>query len=109
MNVIAGDPDNPLYDVQARCLRRQEHDDIPKVDVAIGKQRADPVALGSKLNAIDEDMVTDQQCVLHRTGGNFERLYHECDDEQACDQDGTERGQKLDRGFLRPFFGCFLF
>ena len=105
MNVIAGNPDNAFYDIQARCFRRQEHHDVAKVDVAVGKQRANPVALGSKLNAIDEDMVTDQQRVLHGTGGDFERLYHECDDEQACDQDGTERGQKLDGGLLRPFFG----
>ena len=105
MNVVPGDTDDALHDIETRCFRRQEHHDIAKVDVAVGKQRSDPVALGSKLNAIDEDMVADEQRVLHRAGGNFEGLYHECDDEQACDQDGTERGQKLDGGLLRPFFG----
>src|SRR5579862_1953143 len=79
------------------------------MDIPVRKQRPDPVALRRKLNPVDEDVVPDQQRVLHRTRRNLKRLYHECDDEEPGYQDRGQRRKKLNRGLLRLLRHFILF
>src|SRR3974390_1097126 len=104
MNAVSRQANNPLYYVQSRLGRRQEHHDIAKAYVAVGKERANPGTLWRELHAVYKHVVANQPRVFHRTRRNLKRLYDERDDEQPGYQYGSQRREKLDRSFLRFLF-----
>jgi hypothetical protein len=52
--------------------------------------------------AVHEDVVADEQRVLHGAGGNLKVLDYECDNEKAGDKNGSKAGNRFRQGFLLP-------
>ena len=58
---------------------------------------------GRQPDAIDEDVIADQQGGDHGRGWNLKGLHAEGDDEQANDQHRSDGGDELRRRFLGVF------
>ncbi len=100
MNVISRKPDYTLNNVQSGFGRMQEHEDVTVPRRAIGNQLADPLGGWSQQDAVDENVIADQQRVLHRAGWNGERLQREGDDEQSGHQHDSDGGNELGSSLL---------
>jgi len=109
MDAISGNPDDPFHHVKARLSGRKKNHDILALYFPVGKQRPHPVGGRSEQDPVYEDMVADQQCVLHGTGGDFKGLQDEGDDEQSGHQHRGQRGQELHGSLARLFFRLVFF
>src|SRR5215468_7513360 len=105
---VARNSDDSLHDIKPRLGGRKENDDVSPLDVAIRQDRH-PGCFWSELFAIDEDVVADEECVLHGTRRDLECLEDECDDEKARDQHCCQGSEKLNRCFARFFFRSVVF
>jgi hypothetical protein len=65
-----------------------KNDDVAALYFAIGEKMA-PEAITAEVEFVDQQVVADEQSVLHGLGRNLESLHDECDDEY-CDDDGSK-------------------
>jgi hypothetical protein len=105
VNPIAGDADDELHEKQSGLGRRDEDDDVATMNAAVGNER-EPCGLWRGGNAVNEEVVPDEQRVFHGTGWNLKGLQAESDDKKANHEDGGHGGDELHGGFL--LFGRFL-
>ena len=70
------------------------------LDFAIRQKRAHPRSARSQAKPIYEEMIADQQSVLHRTGGNGKSLAYEGHDEQHHHERDCQRGEEFNLGFF---------
>src|SRR5581483_1573008 len=109
MNAVSRSSNDPFDHVQAGLSRREEHDDVSALDVAVVHNGPDPAGAGRELNAVHKNVIAHQQGVFHRAGGDLESLNNEGDDEQPGDQHRGERGKKLNCSFALFFWFLFFF
>ena len=88
VKAVSGNTHDPLDHIQPWFCRRKKDYDISTSYFPIRKQRTSPMRSRRELHTVHKNVVTDQQCVLHGTGGNLEGLHDEGDNEQAGHQNG---------------------
>lgn len=103
MNAVTGQTDNALHDIEPGLRRRNEDKDIAVTRLAIRNEFADPFRRRRQQNSADEDVVADQQGVLHRTGRDGESLQSEGNNEETRHQDDGDGSNKFGSCFFRPF------
>ncbi len=103
VDVVAGNADDALHHIQARFRRREKDDDIAALNLPVRDHRARPPGFRGQGHAVDEDVVADEQGVLHRAGGDLEGLQVEGDDEQPDHQHQGHRGDELGGGLALSF------
>src|SRR5580658_3808471 len=103
MNTIAGNAYQPLYKkrVFASCHRHrlQENNNIVSLWLAVVGQRH-PLVGRRESDAIDEEMVTDEERLLHRSRGNDEVLCEKGENEKSHDEHCAQTGDTLGESFL---------
>ena len=90
---IAGQADDSLDEVTLRLVRILEDDNVTALDVTNRHDRAIEAGRRPEYELVDEQVVADEQVVLHRSGGDLERLHHPRADEEREDHrndDGFE-------------------
>ena len=89
-------PDHALDEVALGLLRILEHDHVA---AANGPERQNRLldARGARAEdeLVDEQMIADQEVVLHRSGRDLERLHDEGADEQRQDDGDDDRFEVL--------------
>jgi hypothetical protein len=108
VNAVAGDADGALDEEEIRLAGLEEDDDVAPADVTIeGEGR--PFGGRGEGDAVDEDVVADEESPDHRGGGDLEVLEDEGHDEEADGEDSADGGEGLERslGLILP--GCFSF
>src|ERR1019366_8384056 len=100
LDAIARHSHYALHDVEAGLRRRNKHKNVIVLGVAIGNQRANPIRLGSQVDAIHKDVVANQQGILHGTGGDDEGLQRKSNDEESGHQNDRDRSNKLRSRFF---------
>ena len=102
MDSVAGDADGALDEEEIRLAGLEEDDDVAALDVAIeGEGR--PLGGRGEGDAVDEDVVADEEGVDHRGRGDLEVLEDEGHDEETDGEDGADGGEGL-----KWSFGLFL-
>ena len=113
--MVAGDADGALDEEEVGRsepgLRKTMMS--PRLDLAIVDEGR-PLGGRGEGDAVDEDVVADEQGLLHRGGGNLEVLEDEGHDEETDGQNGADGGEGLQRGFGlfglgRGYFCCLRF
>src|SRR4029079_9865503 len=77
-DVIARNTDHTLHEVLRWMHRVTEDDDVAAMDLGVGKN-VSPESAAGVMDLIDEQVIADQQGVLHRFRGDLERLDDEGD------------------------------
>ena len=94
LDLVAGEPDTALDEIRGRALWRAEDHDVAAAHVPRGRQLTFSRRGGEPEQvSIDEEMVADQEGVLHRTARDVEGLDQEGVGEtqkDAGDQQGLE-------------------
>ena len=108
VHAIAGDADDALDQEHIRIAGLEEDDDVAAVDGAVAHEGR-PVRGRRQIDAIDQDVIADEQRVLHGAGGDDEVLKDEGQDEEADDDDGAVGCQGLERSFVVLRGGCCCF
>src|SRR5262252_3298828 len=98
-DTVSGHADYTLHNVESRLCRRDENKNVIMLGVAVGNERLDPTGFGREQNAVDEDVVANEEGVFHGAGRNDESLQREGDDEQAGYQYGGNGGDEFGRRF----------
>ena len=80
VDVIAGDADEALHQIQVGFAGFEEDDDVAAVGFAVMDERH-PGGCGCEGDAVDEEMVADEEGFLHGAGGDDEVLAEEGEDE----------------------------
>ena len=75
----------------------EEDDDVAAADVAVVDEGR-PVRWRRERDAIDQDVVADQQRLLHGGGGDLKVLKDEGHDEETEGEDKAYGGERLKRG-----------
>jgi hypothetical protein len=101
MQMVTWNPDHPLDQEHIGITGLQEDDDVAAMHGAI-THKGRPVRRRRQIHAVDQDMVADEQSLLHRAGGDDEVLKDEGEDEEAYHDDGAVRCQGLERGLVMP-------
>src|SRR5262249_16486537 len=85
VNAVTRDADDPLYNVLALVLfvRMDEHHNVTAMHLPVRHHRSGVGGLWRRGKAVHEEMVTDEQRVLHGAGWNHKRSHHERNNEQA--------------------------
>ncbi len=73
---IAGQADDSLDEVTLGLDRILEDDNVTPLDVTNGHDRAIEAGRRPEYELVDEQVVADEQVVLHRSCGDLERLHH---------------------------------
>ena len=105
---IAGQADDALNQMQRGVDGVVEDDDVAAMDGGRGKEAGGSVCARYSL-LVDEEEVSDEECGLHRFGGDAEWLGAEGDDEDRDDdevEEGLERGE--DAGLVVGVMGRLL-
>ena len=66
-----------------------------------------PVGGRGEGDAVDQDVVADEQGLVHGGGGDLEVLEDEGHDEEADGEDGADGGERLERGLGAVLLGGF--
>lgn len=103
MNPVAGDGDGALDEVDLGWVRRdgvgfEKDDDVAALHGAVVHEGGPPGGR-SKSDPVRDDVIADEQGVLHGAGGNAEVLEDEAKDEKTDDQDDAHGRER--------FQGCF--
>ena len=104
MDPVPGNADDALDHVESGLGRREKHHDVTASDLTIGEKRAGPTRAWSELDPVNKNVISNEQRVLHRAGGDLKRLDDKRDDEQASHQHRCQRCQELNCCFARLFF-----
>jgi hypothetical protein len=89
---VAGQPDDPLDEVAIRLLGVLEDDDVTPADRVDRQQRPFGRAEGRREDElVHQQVIADEQVVLHRAGGDLEGLDDEGADEQRQDDRHADR------------------
>ena len=99
VDAVSGDTYDALDEVKIGLARLEEHDDVAALDVAVVNQRH-PVGRRSEGDAVDQDVIADEQGLLHGRRRNLEVLEDECQDEKADDQYAADGGESLEWSFF---------
>ena len=109
VDVVAGHADETLDEEEVLGLalgvklglgdRLDENDDVAAARLAIVNQRH-PLGGRSERDAVDNEVIADQERFLHRSGGDDEVLREKGEDEQAHHQHGTDAGHGFKRRLL---------
>jgi hypothetical protein len=98
MNSVAGDADGALDEEEIRLAGLEKNDDIAALDIAIeGEGR--PLGGRGEGDAVDEDVVADEESLDHRGRGDLEVLEDEGHDEETDGEDGADGGERLEWSF----------
>jgi hypothetical protein len=99
VDVIAGEADGTLDEDEVRGfgVRLVKDDDVTVLDGAVVDEGC-PFGGRREGGAVDNDVVADEEGLLHGGGGDFEVLEDEPHDEEADDEDGADGGEGLERG-----------
>ena len=99
VDAVAGDADAALDEDRGRGfgggLRKTMMS--PRLDVAVVDEGS-PVGGRGEGDAIDQDVVADEEGLLHGGGGDLEVLEDEGHDEEADGEDGADGGEGLECG-----------
>ncbi len=108
VDAVAGDADGALdeEEVGRFGLGLEEDDDVAALDVAVVDEGR-PVGGRGEGDAVDQDVVADEQRLLHGGGGDLEVLEDEGHDEEADGEDGADGGEGFQRGFGLLLLGDF--
>ena len=118
VDVVAGNADGALdeEEVWGLGVGFQEDDDVAAADFTVVDEWR-PFCGWSEGDAVDEDVVADEEGLDHRGGGDLEVLEDEGHDEEAYGEDGADGGEGFERGFVLLLlllcfsfdleFGCF--
>ena len=98
MDAVAGDADGALDEEEIRLAGLEEDDDVAALDVAIEGERR-PLGWRGEGDAVDEDVVADEEGVDHRGRGDLEVLEDEGHDEETDGEDGADGGEGLEWSF----------
>ena len=82
----------------------EEDDDVAAADVAVVDEGR-PVRGWREGDAVDQDVVADEEGLLHGGGGDLEVLEDEGHDEEADGEDGADGGEGFERGLVLS--SCF--
>ena len=106
MDAVAGKADAALDQIEVGGLGvgLEEDDDVAAADVAVVDEGR-PVGWRRERDAIDQDVVADQQRLLHGGGGDLEVLEDEGHDEEAEGEDGADGGERLEWGLVLLLLG----
>ena len=106
-DVVPGNSDDPLHEVLARLLCLVvavgilEDQNVVAVNRAVGKHVPKPSGLVGKRNLVHQQVVADEERVLHRAGWNLKRLEHEGGPKNRQDDSHDQRFNGISR---RRFF-----
>ena len=101
VDMIAWDSDQALHQIRLWACRRvdgarlDEYDDVAAPGLAIVNERH-PFGGRRQGDAVDHEVVADQQRLLHGAGGDDEVLREKSEDEESDDQDGADAGRGLE-------------
>jgi hypothetical protein len=106
VEVVAGDADDALDEVEIRGfgVGLEEDDDVAAFDLAV-EDEGRPFCWGGEGDAVDENVIADEQGLLHGGGGNLEVLEDEGHDEETDGEDGADRGERFERGLGAVLLG----
>src|SRR5512143_2144145 len=93
--MIAGNSNDSLHKVLRRVQRITENDDVAALDFVVGNEPV-PDTGRTKVSFVDQQVIADQQRVLHRFGWNLERLDDESDHENGDYDSNEERLNSAD-------------
>ena len=83
----------------------EEDDDVAAANIAIVDEGR-PERWRRERDAVHQDVVADEQRLLHGRGGNLEVLEDEGHDEEADGEHGADGGERLDEvGLVRAALG----
>ena len=97
MDLVARDADGALDEEEVGFAGFEEDDDVAAADVAI-EDEGRPFCGRSEGDAVDEDVVADEEGLDHRGRGDLEVLEDEGHDEETDGEDGADGGEGLERG-----------
>lgn len=98
VDAVAGDADGAFDEEEIRLAGFEEDDDVAAADVAIeGEGR--PLGGRGEGDAVDEDVVADEESLDHRGRGDLEVLEDEGHDEETDGEDGADGGERLEWSF----------
>jgi hypothetical protein len=97
MDFVAGKSDGSLDEEEIGLAGFEEDDDVAAVDVAI-EDEGRPFCGRGESDAIDQNVVADEEGLDHRGGGNLEVLEDEGHDEETDGEDGADGGEGFERG-----------
>ena len=104
MDAVAGNADGALDEEEVGFAGFEEDDDVAAADVAIeGEGR--PFCRRGEGDAVDEDVVADEERLDHRGGGDLEVLEDEGHDEETDGEDGADGGEGLEWGLGSVLLG----
>ncbi len=98
VDAVAGNADGALDEEEIRLAGLEEDDDVAALDVAIEGERR-PFGGWGEGDAVDQDVVTDEESLHHRGRGDLEVLEDEGHDEETDGEDGADGGEGLKRSF----------
>src|SRR5271166_3829409 len=93
--VVSRHADHALHEVLLRVHRIMKHDDIPAVDLLVRHQMVAPYA-SPIAELVHQQIIPDEQRVLHRFRRNLERLHNESDHEDRNHHRPHQRLQRTD-------------
>src|SRR4030095_3491076 len=99
LDSFTGEPDYPFNEVRFRSPWEFEYDYIAPPDLPLREDR-EIKAIWSKDKFIDQQVILYPDCILHRAGGNLDRLHDEGHAEQGHDQSHYRRLKILARQAL---------
>jgi hypothetical protein len=97
MDVVAGDADGAFDEEEVRGLgvRLEEDDNVAAADVAVVDERG-PLRGRSEGDAVYQNVVANEQRLLHGGGGDLEVLEDEGHDEEADREHSADGGEGLE-------------
>jgi hypothetical protein len=98
VDAVAGNADGAFDEEEIRLAGLEEDDDVAALDVAIeGEGR--PFRGRGEGDAVDEDVVADEESLDHAGRGDLEVLEDEGHDEETDGEDGADGGEGLEWSF----------
>ena len=101
VEVVTGDGDGALDEVEVGRLGvgLEEDDDVAAMDWAV-EDEGSPFGGRGQGDAVYEDVVADEEGLLHGGGGDLEVLEDEGHDEEADREDGADGGERFECGLF---------
>ena len=106
MDSVAGNTNRALDEEEVRFAGFEEDDDVAAANVAI-EGEGSPLRRRGEGDAVNEDVIADEQRLDHGRGGDFEVLEDEGHDEETDGEDGADGGQGLKGGLGTILLGGF--
>ena len=106
VDAIAGDADGALDEEEIGLAGFEEDDDVAALDVAIEGEWG-PFGGRGEGDAVDEDVVADEQGLHHGGRGDLEVLEDEGHHKETDGEDGADGGERFQRSFGLFLLGDF--